>query len=143
MFRKYPFFLFAIIAALPLARPIHAQNPDDVFHECTRSIAKLTNRCQNAIADKVDDCVPVIKRLLNAGHRDRARRVAEACIKDINEITRKCQAELKDRCERCAHVLVRLGAPNLAREILDRCRRASNRMSEMRDRAVAAIRGLF
>lgn len=137
-------FVLAILASGTFAvNQVAAQGPGDVFDQCTRSIAKLTRRHQSAISDTLEEGVPLIKRLLNAGQTQRARDVAARCIKQIHKTHETCQAELRERCERCARVLVQMGAPNLAREILARGRRASNRMNETHDRAVAAIRGLF
>lgn len=139
-----PLVMVAILSFSSLsANQTSAQSPDDLLAECTRSIAKLTKRCDNAIAEVTHDCLPLIRRLLNAGQNQRARDVAERCINQINEILRKCRAELQERCERCADALVQMGAPNLARELMSRCRRAANHMQDTRDRAVAAIRGLF
>ncbi len=62
--------LTVMLAGLPLlspARPAIGQDPQEVFDRCVRSVTDLAQRCRDANYQVAQECIPEIRRLMQAG----------------------------------------------------------------------------
>lgn len=129
-----------------MVQPASAQSdrdPERVFHKCSQEIRHILSRCKATHAGIVEDCVPRIRELLEAGHREEARLLAARCIERIETAANRCVRHTKEICERCIHTLRELEAYELAHQLAHRCENAVKDIRQMCHRAVHAIRRAF
>lgn len=132
------------VALLPsFARADDGPNPERIFSACVEHLTEVSERCTARNAKLVQECLPVIRRLLADGQRERARAVARRCVTAINENTDECVEHVHARCRRCVRALLDLDATELARRLVTGCRRVVDQLRQNERRAVNAITSAF
>lgn len=120
-----------------------ARHPVQLFEKCVESVRHLVSRCDNRTKETVQECVPRIKRLLNAGKREEAKRLARKCTTKIERQSNQCVDLVKQRCERCINALLDMGAPRLAHRLREICADSIEHLRTSERRAIRIIRQLF
>ena len=115
------------------------ENPVDAAQRCVARVNHIVERCENAAADETQECIRKIRRLLEAGHRDRAVAVARDCIQSARQRTRNCIAEVRDVCGECIDYLLSVGAERLARRVRNACGDAIEDLENLLERQENAI----
>lgn len=134
--------LAALAAVIVCSDAKHAQahqGPEDLAAECAQAIRTSVTRVRSALADDVSRCVPLIKRLKEAGNIVEARIVARRCVNSINGTTRTGYSYVRELCERCVNRLLDLGAPDLAERIRGLCADALDDIEQAGNRARNAV----
>jgi len=121
----------------------HPVSPVDIAKRCTARVTGVVDRCREAAVGETERCVRKIRRLLAAGHRKAARRVAEYCIRSATARTDKCIDRVQRICDACIDDLLALGAFKLARRVHAVCDEAIADLRTILQREKAAIRGAF
>ena len=123
--RKLTWLCVAVLAvALPAgaARAGEtAQDPQAIADECVNRATELADTCVEANEDAADACVERIEQLLAEGKTALARRVGRQCVKHITRRSDVCAHRIRQLCRHCTRVLLRLGEPELAREVRAAC----------------------
>lgn len=103
--------------------------PERVFEQCVVRITRISAACTEKNAAIVQECLPLVRRLIADGQDERAARVARRCVGAIDDNSDGCVREIQQLCRRCVNALVELESPELARQLAQGC-----------DRVVTAIR---
>ena len=127
---------FAICAQNTTA---HAQSPQDIAARCVGEVTETVERCRRAAAAEVKECVPLIRRLVEAGEIERAREVARNCVTSAENRTKRCVDHVHSVCRRCVALLLNLGAPELARRVAFVCEDAVKDLRHILQREKHAI----
>jgi hypothetical protein len=117
----------------------HAQSPQDIAARCVGEVNETVERCRRAAAAEVKECVPLIRRLVEAGEIDRARAVARKCVTSAEERTKRCVDHVHTVCRRCVALLLNLGASELARRVAFICEDAIEDLRHILQREKHAI----
>lgn len=126
--------------------PASAQSDGDaerIFRKCSHELRHIVARCQAAHVSTVEHCVPRIRELLAAGHREEARALARRCIERIEATAENCISHTREICERCIRALRHLEANELARRMANRCEAAIKEIRSDCRRAARAIHRAF
>ena len=116
-----------------------AQSPEDIAARCVAEVNQSIERCRRATAKEVSECVPLIKRLVEAGRVEEAHQVARRCVTSAENRTERCVDHVKSVCRRCVTLLVGLGAPQLARRVAFTCEAAVETLRQFLQREKHAI----
>ncbi len=133
--------LFSSVAYAP--RATANDRAHEVFQRGVRQLRELVTHCHRAQAKIVEECSPKIRRLLEAGRYEEARKLAARCIAQIDKTTGRCNDAINHLCRTTVNRLRELEAPRLARKFKDLCEVAKRKIHQSGDRAKAAIRKLF
>ena len=139
---------FAMLTSLVMVQPVVAQDDGDdaarIIRKCVRELETRSKRVAEANGNTAKATARLVRRLLNAGQEERAKRVARRGINVIKERSRKAQANLSKLCKRCAKAAREAGATEEQMAILKRaCAAAKKRVHVSAERGIKLILSQF
>lgn len=111
----------AFVAAAGSFNEARAHSPEELARRCAAAVNATVERCTKASAKDTRECVQKIRRLLQAGNREGARRVAAACIEKAENRAEACGKHVRRICNACIKRLRELNQPQLARRVATVC----------------------
>lgn len=126
--------------ARPDVRPdVRPDDPAAIAERCVAIGEKKTHACARAVVQTTKRCVRTVKRLVEAGRLERARRVAAICEDRITKKARRCTERIEKHCVRCVTYLDEIGEPELAERVKEACSNLIDKLVDLVQRALNAI----
>ena len=130
----------AMLAVPPvaMARPA-APGPVEIAKQCIEHVTDHADRCVAFHRAASARAAERVSALVEAGHLQAARRVAQAGVKGIRKRSAACVREIAQDTRQCARLLRRMGAEGLAQRVRQAGEFQVERVRTSRKRAVLRI----
>ena len=128
----------ATICGLSSTAQAHV-NPEDVAARCVDRVESLVDRYQDVTADKGQECLATIRRLLAAGRKEAAIHAGRRCIEASRQRADDVLTDTRSLCAECIEYLRTVGAYRLAARVQNACEDAALIMGATQDRLESII----
>lgn len=115
-------------------------NPQALADNCIAKITEIADRAVAANTKTLDSALERIAKLLEDDKPRQARVVAHEAIENINRRSYVAVQSIDRHSDRCIHGLLRMGEPELAREVAKASREQTGLVGDSRESSVKAIR---
>jgi len=143
-----------VLAAMATALPVHAEASGPGDGTPSPDPAAIAKRCIHQVTQKAERCVKhnryiarhtvnLIENLLDQGHEEHAKRVAQNAVQDIQRASNHCVDSIQVDCRECIAVLNRLHAHRLAYRVHEACEDLVAGVRRGEHAAIKAIRAAF